>query len=92
MPMSQPLRMVRSADLLHEREVLEEMLRSEGWVVFVRRVQKEWRGDGYFARMGIALRDADPLAAKVVHATSLEMERMIQWPKDHVAHLGGKTE
>lgn len=81
-----------SSELAHEREVLEEMLRSEGWIVFVQRVHKEWRGDGYFARMGAALKSDDPLAAKVVHAMSIEIERAIQWPRDHVAHLGGKTE
>ena len=81
-----------SAELAREREALEEMLRSEGWIVFVRRVQQEWRGDGYFSRMGLALKDPDPLSAKVVHATSVEVERMIQWPKDRVASLKGKIE
>lgn len=78
-----------SADLVHEREVLEELLKSEGWTVFVRRVATEWRGEGYFARMGVALKDTDPLAPKVIHNTSIEVERMIQWPVDRLKHLGG---
>lgn len=81
-----------SVELSHEREVLEELLRSEGWKIFVRRVADEWRGDGYFARMGTAVASPDPMVAKVVHAVSLEVERVIQWPKTRVEHLGGKVE
>lgn len=81
-----------SADLAHEREVLEDMLRSEGWQVFVRRCALEWRGDGYFARMGQAVESADTIAAKVLHRVSVEIERAIQWPSDRVKHLKGQTE
>lgn len=81
-----------SEDVAHEREVLEELLHSEGWIVFVRRVQAEWRGDGYFARMGIALKSDDPLAPKVIHNTSIEVERMIQWPLDRVKALKGAAD
>lgn len=79
-------------DAIHEREVLEEMLKSEGWAVFVRRLFKEWRGDGYHARMGTALASSDPTAPKVVHATSIEVERMCQWPLDRIKHLRGSVE
>jgi hypothetical protein len=80
-------------DLIREREALEEMLRSEGWAVFVARVTDEWAGQGYFSRMGAALASDDSVAPKVVHRTSIEMQRMLQWPKDRLQHLAkGKHE
>lgn len=82
-----------SAELAHEREVLEEMLISEGWTVFVRQVQKVWRGDGYFAAMARALQTSDPgVEAKVVHKTSIEVENMVKWPVDRVTQLKGSVE
>lgn len=82
-----------SPELAHEREVLEDMLRSEGWRVFVQRVADEWKGDGYHARMGAALQDtADPLSPRVIHRTSIEMERMCQWPVTRVRDLKGSAE
>lgn len=82
----------KSEELAHEREVLEELVRSEGWGIFVARVLNEWRGDGYFARMNTALKDSDPLKPKVVHATSAEVTGMLDWPKNRIKYLGGKTE
>lgn len=85
--------MANSEDRTHEREAIEELLRSEGWAVFERRVRSEWQGDGYFARMGTALNSNDPLAPKVTHRASVEMLRMLQWPKDRLLHLTkGKSE
>jgi hypothetical protein len=84
--------MPHSHELAKEREALEEMLRSEGWAVFRRRVLEEWAGSGYFARMGTAIAGDDPLAPKVVHRASLELQRMLQWPIDRVQTLKGRAE
>jgi hypothetical protein len=79
------------AELSDEREALEDLLRSEGWRIFLERVYQEWQGPGYFARMGTALKAADPLEAKVVHKTSLEVTGMLQWPKARLAELSKKA-
>ncbi len=81
-----------AADLSHEREVLEELLRSEGWQVFVARCESEWGGVGFFARVGMALGTNDPTAVKVVHSTALEVGRALAWPKQRVLHLKGHVE
>ena len=81
-----------SEQLTHEREVLEAMIRSEGWKLYVQRVANEWKGDGYFARQGQALASGDPVAPIVVHRTALEIERVLQWPFERVRRLHGNTD
>lgn len=81
-----------SSDLAHEREVLEELLKSEGWHHFVNRVEAEWQGPGYFARMGTALTLDDPIAPKVVHKASLEIMRALEWPRARITALKGHVE
>jgi hypothetical protein len=78
-----------SEDATREREALEDLLKSDGWAVFQRRVLAEWAGEGYFSRMGAAVQSDDPLAAKVVHRVSLEIQRGLQWPVDRVKALRG---
>lgn len=81
-----------TAELVHEREQLEEMLQSDGWRIFVRRCADEWRGDGFHKRIGVAVNSGDAFAPKVAYAVSLEIERMLQWPVDRVKSLKGHTE
>lgn len=83
---------VSSEEVIHEREALEEMLRSDGWTIFAKRVMNEWAGQGYFTRMGGAVVSDDPIAPKVIHRTAIEMQNMLTWPKNRVQHLGGKVE
>lgn len=90
--MSHPQVPRNSNELTAEREALEELVRSEGWGIFIRRVQDEWSGSGYYARMGIALSDLDPIAPKVIHRTSKEVLAMIDWPRARVQFLRGSTE
>lgn len=82
-------RLQLSEDQVHEREVLEEMIRTEGWQVFERRVMAEWKGDGYFARMAKALTSNDAIMPKVIHQTAIEVEGMLRWPKSRIQVLGG---
>lgn len=82
----------RSSELTAEREALEELVRSQGWGIFIKRVIAEWSGDGYYARMGTALGTDDPILPKVIHRTSREVLAMIEWPRQRVQHLGGRTE
>lgn len=75
-----------------ERENLEALIASPGWAIFQRRVIAEWRGEGYFARMGTAVATDDPLGAKIVHGVSLEIERMLKWPAARITALTTKKE
>lgn len=78
----------RSEELSREREALEELLKSDGWIIFAKRVFVEWSGIGYHARMGEALKKPDPaMEAKAVHYTSDQMARMLQWPTDRLNKL-----
>lgn len=79
-------------DVTRRREALEELIRSEGWQVFVAYARREWEGVGYKQRMGVALSGPDPEAAKVTHRASLEIMRLLQWPKDQVDTLKGDSE
>lgn len=90
--MSHPQVPRNSNELTAEREALEELVRSEGWGIFIRRVKAEWSGDGYYARMGAALGVDDPILPKVIHRTSKEVLAMIEWPRSRVQNLGGRTE
>jgi hypothetical protein len=80
----------RSEDIVKEREALAELIRTEGWRMFLVRALREWEGAGYVSRMDAALNSSDPTAAKVVHKTALELKRMLQWPEDRLRELGDK--
>lgn len=79
-------------ELTAEREALEELLKTPGWAVFERGVVEEWSGSGYFARMGSALAKNDPLAPKVVHEVSLEIQRLFTKVRQRVVELKGVVE
>lgn len=82
-----------SKELVAEREALEEMLRSEGWAIFSKRVYSEFSvGPGYYARMGKALAGDDPIEPKVVHKVCSEVQNMLQWPINRVKALKGVVE
>lgn len=87
-----PLPTEKRSDTTHKREALEELIQSDGFRLFVQHALDEWKGDGYVSRMGHALSKDDPIAAKVVHATSLEIVRLLQWPSDMVRELKGSTD
>jgi hypothetical protein len=80
----------RSEDIVQEREALQELVQTNGWRLFVLRALREHEGVGYVARMGTALTGNDPLAPKVVHQTSLELKRLLQWPEQRLAELNGE--
>ncbi len=84
--------MPRSVDSTRIREALEEMVRTEGWRIFQAHAIREWKGEGFHSRIGTALKSPDPLAAKVVHETSLSIFRLLQWPADQIVDLKGDPE
>ncbi len=79
----------RSAELVAKREALEELRSSAGWKYFLAHVAKEWRNEGFRARMGTALASRDHVDPQVVYKTALEVERLIKWPDDEVVKLKG---
>ena len=79
-------------DIVREREDYEELLSTAGWRRFVRRATEEWKGDGFFSRVGTALKSTDPTDAKVVYKTALEIERLMNYPTDRVRELKGIVE
>jgi len=81
-----------SEELVQEREALEELLKTPGWALFEKGVAEEWSGSGYFARMGTALAKNDPLAPKVVHEVSLEIQRLFTRVRQRVVELKGHVE
>ena len=81
-----------SAELTAEREALEELLKTPGWAIFEKGTAEEWSGSGYFSRMGLALAKNDPLAPKVVHEVSLEIQRLFTRVRQRVQELKGVTE
>jgi len=88
--MSQPRK--SSEELTAEREALEELLKTPGWAMFEKGVAEEWSGSGYFHRMGLALAKNDPLAPKVVHEVSLEIQRLFTKVRQRVLELKGHIE
>lgn len=79
-------------ELVEEREALEELLKTKGWAIFEKGCAEEWSGSGYFARMGAALQKTDPLAPKVVHEVSLEIQRLFTKVRQRVLELKGVVE
>lgn len=76
-----------SEDIAHEREVLEDLLRSEGWRVFVRHVANEWKGTGYYTRMNTVLKSPKPEEAILVHQCSEAIITAVMWPDRRIAEL-----
>ena len=74
-----------------ERESLEELIGMPGWHVFVTHVIREWKGEGYQARMASAFA-ANDQSPRIVHEVSKELLRILQWPRDRIGALKGQTE
>ena len=83
-----------SSDIVRKREALEELLQSDGWQYFVAYVRNEWQGVVYAQRIGTALANEskDPHGPHVVHRTSQELVRLLDWPKNAVVELKGFAE
>ena len=78
-----------SNSIVREREALEELVKTEGWSIFLQHCTTEFKGGGYFARMGAAINTNDPLAPKVLHRAALEIERLANWPMQRLLELQG---
>lgn len=90
MPLSPaPLRL-QSDDLDAEREDYIELLESAGWRRFCQYVTREYKGDGYFNRMSSALK-AGGTAPEVLHATSLVLSGLLDYPLNRVETLRRKS-
>jgi hypothetical protein len=80
-------------EVVRQREALEELVGTEGWRIFVAHVRREWEGPGYRSRMAAALGLAGgTIEPTVIHRTSTELLRVIQWPTDQIAELKGVAE
>lgn len=69
------------------REVLEELVQSPGWGLFVQHVLQAWEGTGYRTRMDTALKSKDPMSPHIVHRTADEIVRTLRWPAEELATL-----
>ncbi len=81
--------MASSEDRSAEREALEDLIRSEGWRIFRRRTDEEWKRSGYYARMNQVFRSDTPAEAMVIHRCSEEIEKAVTWPERRVTELKG---
>jgi hypothetical protein len=78
------------SEVVRTREALEELVKSEGWRIFVTYTASQFQGRGYVTRMKGALGSTEPgLNAKVVDKTADEIVRLLQWPHDQVNELKG---
>jgi hypothetical protein len=82
----------RSLEIVKEREALEELIGSRGFQIFLRHAYHEWRGEGFHARMTVAFGKPDGVEPRVMHKASLEILRLLQWPRDRVTELKGHVE
>lgn len=100
MPLHQPRSLVRrsdapehSEDVVRTREALQELVQTEGWKLFVMHTARSYQGEGYRGRMATALnKSGDNTDARVVHQTSLEILRLLQWPEEQLRQLTGDPE
>lgn len=67
-----------------EREDLEELVATRGWRRFVTHALAEYRGEGYFARMGSA---KSPEDMRVVHETAVALFAQLSWVEGRIAEL-----
>ena len=78
------------SEVVKTREALEELVKSEGWRIFVSHAAGQFQGRGYVTRMKSALGSTEPgLNAKVVDKAADEIVRLLQWPHDQVNELKG---
>lgn len=78
-----------SEDLAAEREALEDLIRSEGWRIFRRRTDDEWKRAGYYARMSAVFNSNMPAEAMVIHRCAEEIDKAVSWPERRVTELKG---
>jgi ABC-type Fe2+-enterobactin transport system substrate-binding protein len=77
----------------NEREDLESLLKAPGWLRLINHSRKEWAGDGYAAKIKLAIRHATEKnenvaeAVQRVDAANDEVNAVLSWPKDRVQTL-----
>lgn len=77
-------------EVIRQREALEELVKTDGWRVFLAYVAQEWEGRGYRARMKSALNNTnDPIGPRVVDRAADEISRLMKWPNNQIAELKG---
>jgi hypothetical protein len=76
-----------------EREDLEALLSSPGWLRFLNHSRQTWAGDGYARKIKLAIKDAMEKhqnvaeAVQRVDAANDEVNALLTWPKDRVQGL-----
>jgi hypothetical protein len=77
----------------NEREDLESLLKAPGWLRLLQHSRKTWAGDGYAAKIKLAIKDATERGQNVaeavqrVDAANDEVNAILSWPKDRVQTL-----
>lgn len=81
----------------HEREQLQDLLRSEGWRIFADVAQREWGAGGERFQLAVeqAASKADAESAaylRMVIFAKKEVERLLAWPTERIHALKAKED
>jgi hypothetical protein len=77
----------------NEREDLESLLKAPGWLRLIQHSRRTWAGDGYAAKIKLAIRHATERnenvaeAVQRVDAANDEVNAILSWPKARVQSL-----
>jgi hypothetical protein len=73
----------------NEREDLESLLKAPGWLRLLQHSRKTWAGDGYAAKIKLAIKDATERGQNVAEAVQRvdAANAILSWPKDRVQTL-----
>jgi hypothetical protein len=78
-----------------EKEDLEALLRSTGWLRFARHIEQEW-GDKFHTHVTAAVGDSDDVIAlqklRQITVAKREIEKAMRWPSDRIAELTRSAE
>lgn len=75
---------------IEEKDALDNLVKSPGWLIFLEHAKKEWGGEGTGRRMKLAISGAkDAIAVEVqkVDFASDEVNILLSWPAKRVKQL-----
>lgn len=76
--------------MAHEREALEDLLSSDGWLLFKEQARKQWGPEGYGKKLAgvMANYQDDPIALghelRKVHTATEEINALMKWPEEQL--------
>lgn len=80
---------------LEEKDALDNLLKSPGWLVFLAQVRKEWGAEQYGRRIKVALgHDLSqvPILVKAIDFANDEIGILLSWPGKRLKDLTTPTE